>query len=65
MAQARALLPLDALVLAGGEAQARVVMVVAIVSSIVLWPKVLGALKRNAVSDGPVTLVFERPPAAL
>ena len=29
------------------------------------WPKVLGALKRNAVSDGPVTLVFERPPAAL
>ena len=25
----------------------------------------LGPMKRNAVSDGPVTLVFERPPAAL
>ena len=24
----------------------------------------LGPMKRNAVSDGPVTLVFERPPAA-
>ena len=43
VAQARALLPLDALVLAGGEAQARVVMVVAVVSSVVLRPQVLRA----------------------
>ena len=36
VAQARALLPLDGLVLAGGEAQARVVMVIAVVSSVIV-----------------------------
>ena len=36
VAQARALLPLDGLVLTGGEAQARVVMVIAVVSSVIV-----------------------------